>query len=104
MKPTKQALNDLLASARSAPPSKDDAPESDVTLPLGLATRIAARWSAGDDRALNLALLERVTACCLLPALATWAVLAWSPPAHAEPNVMELLYRAELVVETPPPF
>lgn len=104
MKPTKQALNDLFASARSAPPPNDDAQEPDCSLSPGVATRIAARWGAGDDRTMSLALLERVTACCLLPALAAWAVLAWNSPAQAEPNVMDLLYHAKLVVDTSPPF
>lgn len=98
----KDKLDHLLQQARSAAPIRDAA--DDGAMPPGLATRIASRWAASDDRAAHMALLERVTACCLIPAVAAWTVFTWSKPTATEANVMDLLYRAELVVETPPPF
>ena len=98
----KDKLDHLLQQARTA--SNGLETDVDASLPPGLATRIAARWSTDDDHAQYAALFERVTACCLLPVLAVWAVFAWSRPAQAELNVMDLLYTAQLIVEAPPPF
>lgn len=95
-------LTHLLKKARSAP--HEASSQSDETLPPGLATRIAARWTASDERSLHIALFERITACCLVPVITAWAILAWTAPAQAEPDLIELLYHAELVVEPASPF
>lgn len=101
MKNADEKLAELWKSARTAATSDVSAEE---TLTPGIATRIASRWATSDERTLHMILLERVTAICLVPALATWSILNWSTPAQAEPNLMELLLAAQLVVENPPPF
>ena len=98
----KDKFDRVIQQARTA--SRHGASDANEAIPPGLATRIAARWSTGDDRELNAMLFERVTACCLLPALAAWAILVWSTPPQAGPNLMELLYSAQLIVEEAPPF
>ena len=98
----KDKLDQLLHQARKASPAAETA--TDDSLPPGLATRIASRWSATDDRAMSGMLIERVTACCLVPVMAAWAILTWNAANTREPDVMDLLYASELVVETPPPF
>lgn len=98
----KHKLDHLLQQARTATHGIRSA--QDEPLPPGISTRIASRWAASDDRALHMILLERITACCLVPALAAWAILTWTTPTPSEPNVMELLLTAKLVVDSPPPF
>lgn len=98
----KDKLDELLHRARKVSAAPE--PAADASLPPGVATRIASRWSATDDRAISGMLIERVTACCLVPVVATWAILTWNAANNREPDVMELLYASELVVETPPPF
>lgn len=98
----KDKLDQLLHQARKASPAAETV--TDDSLPPALATRIASSWSATDDRTPSGILIERVTACCLVPVLAAWAILAWNAANTREPDVMDLLYASELVVETPPPF
>lgn len=92
MKPNKQALDDLLASARSVPMSEDTGGES-ATLPPGLATRIAARWAA---RPSDAQVWERLTATGLAAALVVCgsAALLRPKPAVEAPDAMLSLFYA----------
>lgn len=92
MKSTNQALKNLLASARSAAVLAPESTEPD-SMPLGLATRIAARWTAGPPSA---QIVERLAAAGFAVALVVCAgaALLKPKPVAQEPDAMLSLFYA----------